>query len=255
MTFGTINGFRRLSIMNTIRATLFVGLSVAFPLVATTVPAQAQSSPQTTNAPPAASQVPVYQPPLRGAPATRTGGASRGEQDSGLILSVLAPESTGLTSRAQPTLYWYSSKGVAPLLEFTLNDEKSIKPLVETKVNASQLGIHSLRLNYTLKPDVEYQWAIAAVADSNQRAGDVIASGTIKRAQPSATLAAQLNGASKPRLPFLYAEAGFWYDAIATLSEQIDANPADRGLREQRAALLEQVGLKAAAAYDRGARP
>ena len=68
-------------------------------------------------------------------------------------------------------------------------------------------------------------------------------------------LAAQLNGASKSRLPFLYAEAGFWYDAIATLSEQIDANPADRDLREQRAALLEQVGLKAAAAYERGASP
>jgi hypothetical protein len=241
--------------MNTTHTTLFLGLSIALPLVAATVAAQAQSSPQATNPPPAASQVPVYQPPLRGAPATRTGGASRGEQDSELILSVLAPESTGLTSRAQPTLYWYSSQGLAVPLEFTLNDDKSIKPLVETKANAPRPGIHALRLNYILKPDVEYQWAIAAVADPNQRASDLIASGTIKRAQPSTTLAAQLNGASKPRLPFLYAQEGFWYDAIATLSEQIDANPADRDLREQRAALLEQVGLRAAAAYDRGARP
>jgi hypothetical protein len=241
--------------MNTTRATLFLGLSMALSFIAAPAITQVQSPPQATNPPPAASQVPVYQPPLRGAPATRVGGASRGEQDSGLILSVLAPESTGLTSRAQPTLYWYSSKGLAAPLEFTLNDEKSIKPLVETKANASQPGIHALRLNYTLQPQVEYQWAIAAVVDPNQRAGDIIASGTIKRVQPPATLAAQLNGTSKSQLPFLYAQEGFWYDAIATLSEQIDANPTDHGLREQRAALLEQVGLKTAAAYDRGTKP
>ena len=241
--------------MNTTRATLFVGLALTLPLVAATVIAQTQSSPQATNPPPATSPVPVYKPPMRGAPATRTGGASRGEQDSGLILSVLAPESTGLTRRAQPTLYWYASKGLAAPLEFTLNDDKSIKPLVEAKANAPRPGIHALRLNYTLKPDVEYQWAIAAVADSNQRASDIIASGTIQRVQPPATLAAQLNGASKPQLPFLYAGAGFWYDAIATLSEQIDANPADRDLREQRAVLLDQVGLTTAAAYERSAKP
>ena len=178
---------------------------------------------------------------MRGAPATRVSRASRSKQDSGLILSVLAPETTGLTSRARPTLYWYSSKGLAAPLEFTLNDEHAIKPLVETKVNASQPGIHALRLNYTLQPEVEYQWAIAAVADPNQRASDILAGGTIQRVQLSTTLAAQLNSASQGELPFLYAQEGFWYDAIATLSEQIDAQPANRRLREQRAALLDQV--------------
>lgn len=247
--------FQETPMMNAPRATLLIGLFTTLPLVATPVVAQEQPSPQATNPTRAASQAPIYKPPMRGAPATRTGGASRGKQNSSLILSVLAPESTGLTSRAQPTLYWYSSKGLAAPLEFTLNDDQSIKPLVETKTNASRPGIHALRLNYPLKPEVEYQWAIAAVADPDQRAGDIIASGTIKRVQPSAALAAKLSGASQSQLPFLYAEAGFWYDAIATLSEQIDANPADRGLREQRADLLDQVGLTAPAAYDRGARP
>ena len=241
--------------MNTTRATLFVGLAMALPLVAATVIAPAQSSPQATTPPPATSQVPVYQPPMRGALATRTGGASRGEQDSGLILSVLPPESTGLTGRARPTLYWYSSQGLAAPLEFTMNDDKSIKPLVETKANASRPGIHALRLNYPLKPEVEYQWAIAAAADPNQRAGDVIAGGAIQRVQPSAMLAAKLKGAGPRERPFLYAREGFWYDAIAALSEQIDVNPADRGLREQRAALLDQVGLTTAASHDRGTKP
>lgn len=232
--------------MKTTRAILMTGLSWVVSFVAAPVIAQTQYSPRTTDPPPAASSVPVYKPPLRGAPATRIGGASRGPEDYGLVLSVLAPESTGLTSQARPTLYWYSSKGLAAPLEFTLTDDHSIKPLVELKVPASQPGIHALRLNYTLQPEIEYQWAIAAVTDPNHRASDVIASGTIKRVQPSTALVAQLSRASQRELPFVYAREGFWYDAIAALCGQIDADPADRQLWEQRAALLAQVGLTTA---------
>jgi len=93
------------------------------------------------------------------------------------------------------------------------------------------------------------------VIDPKQRASDIIASGTIKRVQPPPTLATQLSRANPRELPFLYAQEGFWYDAIGTLSEQIDTDPADRHLREQRAALLEQVGLNTAATDDRRANP
>ncbi len=229
--------------MNAARANLLIGSAMVLALAAVPAITQTLSSPQVANPPPVASQVPVYNPPLRGAPTSRVGGASRGPENGGLALIVLAPESTGLTSHAQPTLYWYSSKGLSAPLEFTLNDEHSIKPLVDLKVTAPRPGIHALRLNYTLKPEVEYEWSIAAVADPNQRASDTIASGTLKRVQLPATLVDQLKRASKRELPFLYAQEGFWYDAVATLSEQIDANPADRDLLEQRAALLAQVKL------------
>ena len=229
--------------MNAARASFLIGSAMALALAAAPAITQAQSSPKVANPPSAANPVPVYNPPLRGAPTSRVGGASRGPKNGELELIVLAPESTGLTSRTQPTLYWYSSKSLSSPLEFTLNDERSVKPLVELKVSVPQPGIHALRLNYTLKPEVEYQWSIAAVADPNQRASDTIASGTLKRVQLPAMLADQLNRASKRELLFLYAREGFWYDAIAILSEQIDANPADRDLREQRAVLLAQVKL------------
>ncbi len=230
--------------MNTSRAILFVSLSMVLQFVAATVIAQEQSSSQTTNPPSAASQVPVYiPPPLGGAPTSRVSGGSRGPENSGLDLIVLAPESIGLTSRAQPTLYWYSSKGLSTPLEFALNDERSVKPLVELKVTVSRPGIYALHLNYNLKPEVEYQWSIAAVTDPNQRASDTIASGALKRVQLPVMLADQLNRASKRELPFLYAREGLWYDAFAILSEQIDTNPMDRDLLEQRAALLAQVKL------------
>ncbi|HOW75358.1 MAG TPA: DUF928 domain-containing protein [Candidatus Competibacteraceae bacterium] len=231
-----------------LRAPLLIGLSLALPLVAT---GQAQSTPEAAKSPLTTQRTPIYKPPLRGAPVTRVGGASRGLSNNDLVLSVLAPESTGLTTRAQPTLYWYSSKGLTAPLEFTLNDDHSIKPLVELKVPATQSGIHALRLPYTLKPEVEYQWTIAAVTDPNQRASDILASGTIKRVQPSPVLSAQLNQIAQREQPFLYAQEGFWYDALAALSEQIAANPLNHSLREQRAALLEQVGLSAAAIPDR----
>ena len=47
---------------------------------------------------------PVYQPPLRGAPTRRVGGATRGIGDEDIFITVLAPESTALTSRESPPL-------------------------------------------------------------------------------------------------------------------------------------------------------
>jgi Flp pilus assembly protein TadD len=50
----------------------------------------------------------------------------------------------------------------------------------------------------------------------------------------------------------VYAQAGYFYDAIDAVSKLIARNPTDAGLRAQRAALLEQVGLAKVAAADRG---
>ncbi|HSD51643.1 MAG TPA: DUF928 domain-containing protein, partial [Candidatus Methylomirabilis sp.] len=53
----------------------------------------------------------------------------------------------------------------------------------------------------------------------------------------------KLTQAGKADLPFLYAEAGYWYDALSALSEQIEATPQDPAPRKHRAAMLVQVGL------------
>lgn len=234
------------------RTIRLIGLAPTLLLATLPIVTQAQPAAETiTSTPIASTTVPVYKPPLRGAPATRIGGASRGVSNNDLVLSVLAPESTGLTSRAQPTLYWYTSKTLSTPLEFTLNDEQSIKPLVELQVPAAQPGIHALKLKYTLKPEVEYSWTLAAIADPDQRASDILTGGAIQYAPPPATLVTQLKNASPQQQVFLYAQEGFWYDALATLSEQIAAHPLDHSLREQRAALLEQVGLSAAAQMER----
>ena len=196
----------------------------------------------------------AYTPPLRGAPQRRIGGASRGNEALPAVF-VLAPDHVGLTTSEAPALYWYLSGATKVRVELTLIDEKETAPLVEVPVKPlAGPGIQSLRLADTpvkLKPDVEYQWTVSLVPDDKERSNDVISGGVIKRVAAPASLGASISGAPAEKRPGMLAAAGLWYDAIALLSEMIEQRPGDDALRQQRASLLEQVGLKEAAAYDR----
>lgn len=203
---------------------------------------------------PTTQQLPVYIPPLRGAPVSRVGGASRGSGDASVTVEVLAPDHTGLTVSPRPTLYWYLSALSAAPLDFTLIDEAGIKPLVEVRLDAPESpGVQRVdlaELDVTLKPGVNYQWFVALIPDPKQRSNDILAGGMIKRITPSQALMAKLKRASQGELPHIYAEEGIWYDALAAVSEPMRVNPDDATLRTARAALLEQVGLNDVAAED-----
>ena len=201
----------------------------------------------------------IYKPPLRGAPATRIGGATRSAGAAPIVLNVLAPDHTGYTLQAKPTLYWYLSEAITNPVKITVaasSCEDAICPLVEITLEPPiDKGVHALRLEdyrASLKPDVEYQWFVAVVTNPDQRSDDVIAGGTIKRVAASQPVQTKLNNTGQAMQAAVFAESGIRYDAIDQISKQILANPANRDLRESRAALLEQVGLSEAAAYDRG---
>lgn len=203
----------------------------------------------------------TYKAPLRGAPATRVGGGTRSVDAKLVTLSVLAPNETGYTLRDKPTIYWYVSETVTNPVELTITSTASLQdaatPALEITLKPPiNQGVHALRLEdhgVVLKPGVEYQWFVAVVSNSAQRSNDVIAGGSIKRVADSDGVQAKLKQAPQARWPAVYAEGGIWYDAIDHLSKLISADPANRQLRQQRAALLEQVGLREAAAFDRGA--
>ena len=203
----------------------------------------------------------IYKAPLRGAPATRVGGGTRSVGTKPMTVLVLAPNETGYTTHDKPTLYWYVSQPLEHPVELTLISLESLdaasKPAVELKLNPpTRPGVHPLSLaehNIALKPGVEYQWFVAAVNNPSQRSNDVVAGGTIKRVAETDAVHARLKDAPAASRPALYAGEGIWYDAIDELSRQIAAQPSNRQLREQRAALLEQVGLAEAASFDRAA--
>lgn len=77
----------------------------------------------------AADDMPVYEPPQRGAPGGRVGRSSHGIGDRLLTLSVLAPDHTGVTVREQPSLFWYLSKSTTYPVELTVIDDQTIQPL------------------------------------------------------------------------------------------------------------------------------
>ena len=192
----------------------------------------------------------AYQPPMRGSASSgRIGGGTRGTADGpSVTLEVLAPDHAGLTVSAQPTLYWFVSQRIETDAELTIVDDTSIDPLLELKLTPPiEPGIHALSLEehgVQLEPKVPYQWFVAVVVDPSQRSYDVIAGGEIERVAQTSELASQ-------QTPQAYAEAGIWYDALDGLSTQIGNSPNDAGLRQQRAALLDQVGLPGAAEYER----
>src|SRR5687768_11078951 len=227
--------------------------ATAAALLSSTALAQADSQKQSAD-----EQALAYKPPLRGAPLTRVGGGTRSFGNAAAV-NVLAPSDTGYTLQERPTIYWFASQPIDKPVELTVTSTESLqdaaKPLLEITLQPPiTKGIHAFRLadhGVALKPGVEYQWFVAVVHNAAQRSNDVLAGGTIKRVTDN-PVQAQLKQASPAQLPALYAGAGIWYDAIDQLSRQISANQSDRQLRERRAALLEQVGLREAAAFDRG---
>lgn len=196
-----------------------------------------------------------YQPPMRGAPARRVGGSSRGLVKLPAV-AALAPDHVGLTISEQPSLYWFVSRETAVRIEITLVDAQGLKPLIETSVVKVAPGIHRFSLaefSVRLLPEEEYQWSVALVPDESQRSTDVVSQGVVKLVAPSPELRARLPGLAGEARAKALASAGIWYDALAAISEGIAGAPADRALRERRAALLERAGLKDAAAFERQA--
>jgi hypothetical protein len=195
----------------------------------------------------AETDMPVYKPPKRSIPKGRVGGGIRG--GDGPALYVLAPDHVGFTKDEQPSLFWYLSKTTSLPLEFTLIDSRVVKPVLEKRLNPlnppAQTCVQRLSLKdlgIKLEPGVQYKWFVTLQVDAEASSKDVVAGGTIERI-PFLEALPHLEVPKNGEAVFRYAEAGLWYDAIATISEMIDKAPDNRKLRKQRASLLKQVGL------------
>lgn len=237
-------------------------VSLSFPMQESRGGNESTASPRPTSiekpgAPPAPSALPVYVPPKGlGAPGARKGGAARGSTNELIVLSVLAPDHTALSARDQPNLYWFISKPSTAPVEFTLLDERSIYPRLEVRVGkAVEPGLQRVRLSdhgIRLEPGVKYEWTVAVVVDPARRSKDVLAGGVVEYMALPEEVATRLAREERQAAPGIYAWAGFWYDAVASISELIEAAPQDPWLRRQRAALMEQAHLSEVAAYDTG---
>ena len=228
-------------------------IAVVLLLVPVSGPASDEQRGDSQGKQPASVAAPKYNFPIRGAPGTRLGGGTRGIPQE-FTLAVLAPDHTGLTVQERPSLYWYLSKSTPYPLVFTLIDVGAEKSILEVRLTPpAQAGVQRIRLadyGVVLKRGVQYQWFVALALDPDHRSSDIIAGGVIERVDPSKELSSQMAQAKGVDALWMYAEAGIWYDAVASISELIDGAPSERSLRQQRALLLNQVGLPEIAAYD-----
>ena len=196
----------------------------------------------------------TYRPPSRGAPQTRVGGGTRGDA-RGLSVAVIAPDHTGLASTNQPELFWFVSRPVASPVEFVVMEVNAIEPLIEKQLPApATAGIQRIslaELAATLQPGKEYQWSVSLVKDSNSRSQDTMAAGKVKvQALPDASRKS-LETATPDNAYLLYADAGYWYDAISRLRSRLAQQPGNQQLMNSQAGFLEQVGLTEVARFER----
>lgn len=198
---------------------------------------------------------PLYQPPRRGAPGGRVGGGTRGPSQGLPLVYALVPDHVAVTADEQPPLVWYLSKATTLPLEFTVIEGVGVVPILETRLASPvEAGIHMISLGeYDLRFEQgkTYQWFVSLIPDSDRRSKDIIAGGMLEVMSLPENIAEAVKQATPQEATKLLANAGFWYDAMGAISQEIQANATDRGLRELRATLLEQVDLTTVAQVDR----
>jgi Domain of Unknown Function (DUF928) len=226
-----------------VASTLIAGLVTVGTTVLPGVAQEPKSGTQTTTA-----TAPVYKPPLRGAPSGRVGGGTRsGNARDMFVLSALVPADSGLTISEQPALYWFISSATTLPVEVTISDPRAIQPILETRLPGPvQPGVHRIKLadhGVRLAPGVAYRWSVSVISDVNRRSRDILAGGVIERVEAPTGLRQKLALTPSDQYPFIYADAGLWYDALDSISNLIELRPNDAQLQKQRSALLTQVGL------------
>ena len=200
-----------------------------------------------------APRAPVYRFPMPDGPKLRVDGHVRGTDDAAFTLTVLTPERAGLTTKDQPSLYWFQSKPIGNRFELAVTEKNAVKPLLAVRFDGASSGIQRVRLSdykISLSEGVEYRWSVSIVQDPDDRSKDIVASGVIKRVKPTKKLLQRLQKAPASELPYIYADEGVWYDSLDALSQLVDAKPQDAKLHEIRAIYFMQVGLHDAAMHE-----
>lgn len=179
----------------------------------------------------------VYRPPKRGTLKNTTGGGSR----KFILVQVLAPKDIGLTTQAQPRLYWYAKSGSNQ--KFQLNLIGSNSHLLDINLPATKSsGIQSLDLaqyHFQLKKGLTYHWQVTLEPIAGAIRQQLVSGGNIEFDDTDLKLIQ-----TKPhRRPYIAAEHGFWYDALDWVSNLIETEADVNYWRQQRVDLLKQGGL------------
>ncbi len=182
-----------------------------------------------------------------GAAASNSSGGTRAANSNLPEIRVLVPKEGALTTQEQPALFWYQSAPTTAAFELTLNEPKKPKPLLSVKLpNSQKAGIRAISLiqqNVKLEPGIEYVWHVALIPNPADRSLDSFSTGVIKRVAAKEDLQEELSKSTPAEQAALYAQGGYWYDALQAISTAIAAEPKNVDLHKLRADLLTQGDL------------
>jgi hypothetical protein len=219
-----------------------------------------------------------FVPPVTKNPRTSQGAGSRGgcEQSSVpaedlVTLLIPSKDYIGQTTSSHPTFFWYLSKSVSLPMQFTLRESGVSQPLYQKQIDSPQPGIIQLEIPQDRKelvPGKIYGWSVTLVCNSKRPSLNPFFFSWIERVPTTPALEQKLAlGTSNSNTPTqrvlsekssgdrhsllktmrerasIYAQAGLWFDALATLSKAQSANSHESFVREDFLSLLNQVGL------------
>ena len=173
---------------------------------------------------------------------------------------VLAPPKLAHSLSPQPTLYWYVSGPSNVPVRLTVLDVEaaSPEPVLELEIGTvPAAGVYATSLTehgVHLEPGHRYEWSVALEVNPEAYSEEPVARTIFANAEADPTLLTKIaDGPALARIEAL-AAAGYWYDALDLLAQQIAAGDQSQPWRELSAALLEQARLQRVAAFARGDR-
>jgi Domain of Unknown Function (DUF928) len=202
----------------------------------------------------------LRRPPInRGAPTDRRGAGTRGEcppvnmAPTGLVPTVASNNSQiviGNTETEYPTFWYYIPYSAEKIhsIKFAIVDEKdNLLTKEPIPVNISGMpGIISFTLPKTgqpLKPGQYYHSYLLIDCNPQSRSEDVAIEGLVQLVPANVEFKKRLQVATEREKVILYAQQGYWQDAITDLGELRRQRPSDTTLIEDWKALLNSVGL------------
>jgi Domain of Unknown Function (DUF928) len=213
-------------------------------------------------------------PPNRGIAGNRVGGASRvatrdpldESPNSNRRLTALVPEYKsdngssksnpeltkvwGITANEHPTLWFYIpyNQNSISRIDFILSDGDNLinRTVYQNAIQSpTQPGIINFSLPQTSTPlaiDKLYQWELKLTM-KRQLDREISVKGWIQRSDLNSDLSARIKQATPDRQAVLYAENGFWYDALSTLAELRRDRSQDLAILQDWKNILNSVDL------------
>jgi hypothetical protein len=232
------------------------------------------------NSPALAQSLPAdiqYTPPNRGAPGSTGSGGARAHEKPTILESednwtrtrgtpsvapttiqtvpkecvstvptLLVPQNhLGLTTSSNPTFFWYLPNKDIKMMVFELRKAGEKEPIYAEQLQPSA-GIIQMQLpkdKAQLETGKEYNWSVSVSCTAEGKKRKISVEAGIQRVDPKPELTTQLAKAITPQQKSrVYAQQGFWYNALETLSNAFTTNPNESTYADI-LSLLDQVGL------------